>query len=75
MNIIARRDPRNVFGVPGVVSRLRAGTPAEPFLDEELRAFGKDARGLVAPAVRAWLGEHAGEPPALAAALRALFGL
>ena len=22
MNIIARRDPRNVFGVPGVVSRL-----------------------------------------------------
>ncbi|MBK9649444.1 MAG: phospho-sugar mutase [Deltaproteobacteria bacterium] len=61
--------------LPGVVSRLRAGTPAEPFLDEELRAFGKDARGLVAPAVRAWLGEHAGEPPALAAALRALFGL
>ena len=57
------------------MNRLRAGTPAEPFLDEELAAFGKDARGLVAPAVRVWLAEHGGEPPALAAALRALFGL
>lgn len=48
--------------IPGVRARIEAREPSEAlraWIDEELRPYGKDPRGLVADAVRAWaaLGE------------------
>lgn len=45
--------------VPGVVARIGAGATArdaelQTWIDAELRPYGKDPRGLVAPAVAAW---------------------
>ena len=45
--------------LPALRKRVAAGEDVHAWLDAELRAYGKDPRGLVAPAVTAWatLGE------------------
>jgi phosphoglucomutase/phosphomannomutase len=57
--------------LPALRSRLAAGEAPGAWLDDALRAFGKDPRGLVAPALAAWA--ELGEPDAAAvlAVLRA----
>ncbi len=46
--------------VPGLLSRQ--GDPGlQPWIDAELRPYGKDPRGLVLPALRAWAAEHPGQ--------------
>jgi phosphoglucomutase len=47
--------------LPSLRTRLASGeaprsAPVQDWLDSELRAFGKDPRGLVAPAILAWKG-------------------
>ncbi len=60
--------------MPGLVQRIGRGEPAEGWLDAELAAYGRDARGLVRPGVAAWL-ELSEPEPRVAAGLRALFAL
>lgn len=57
--------------LPEVRRRVAAGEEVAGFIDEGLRSYGKDPRGLVADAVRAWaeLGEDD------AAAVVAAFGI
>jgi phosphoglucomutase/phosphomannomutase len=47
--------------LPDVRRRLAAGEDAQGAIDEGLRAYGKDPRGLVADAVRAWAAENGAE--------------
>lgn len=59
--------------MPGLAERLRAqDAGAAAWLDAELRPYGKDPRGLVAPGVWAWLDQEP-EGAALRPALAALF--
>lgn len=53
--------------LPELRRRLAAGEAVEPWLDQELRPYGKDPRGLVADAVRAWAAEGAADAPAVLA--------
>ena len=60
--------------LPELRARLAAGVAArdaglQGWLDEQLRPFGKDPRGLVAPAVRAWAAEGAADAAAVLAAM------
>ncbi len=58
--------------IPGVQSRLAARKPVSEWIDAELRAYGKDPRGLIADAVRAWAEvEGPGAAPVVAALLGA----
>lgn len=56
--------------LPEVRRRLAAGDDATSVIDEGLRAYGKDPRGLVADAVRAWAADHGDE----GVRVRAAFG-
>jgi phosphoglucomutase/phosphomannomutase len=56
--------------LPAVRATLARGEDPGPTIDEGLRAYGKDPRGLVADAVRAW-AEGAGDE---GARVRAAFG-
>ena len=50
----------NVF-MPGLISRLEANAPEaelQRFIDQGLTGYGKDARGLVADGVRAYVEAH-----------------
>ena len=59
--------------LPSLINHLEADDPdAGRWLDIQLAPFGKDGRGLVAEAVRAWLVERA-SPPTIAPALLNLF--
>lgn len=59
--------------LPALVSQLEAGdADAGKRLDIQLAPFGRDGRGLVAEAVRAWLVEQS-SPPTIAPALLDLF--
>ena len=60
--------------MPGIVERLQRDEPVEAWLDAELVAYGRDARGLVAPGAQAWL-EMTEPEDAVAAGVRALFEL
>jgi phosphoglucomutase len=60
--------------MPGVTERLARGSaPTDPalraWIDQELAAYGKDPRRLVADAVEAWCGEHPDRADAVRAAL------
>ncbi len=57
--------------LPEVRRRLADGTPVADVVDEGLRAYGKDPRGLVAEAVRAWAAEHGAEGERVRAAFGA----
>lgn len=57
--------------IPGLRARLAAGEPVDAWIDAELRPYGKDPRGLVADAVRAWAEEGA---PDADAVVRAVLG-
>ncbi len=46
--------------MPELVDRLQAGEEADSWLDEQLAPYGKDPRGLVAPAVHAYPGQTPG---------------
>ena len=64
--------------LPALRAKLIAGTgPRDPelktWLEAELRLFGKDPRGLVAPAIRAWAG-GASDPAGVIAGVVAAFG-
>ncbi len=56
--------------LPEVRRRLAAGEDPTSVIDEGLRPYGKDPKGLVADAVRAWAAEHGEE----GARVRAAFG-
>ena len=57
--------------LPALTAKLDAGAPdVDHWLDAALAPFGRDARGLVADAVRAWAADH---QPAGADRLLALF--
>lgn len=56
--------------LPEVRRRLGLGEDVTAVIDEGLRAYGKDPRGLVADAVRAWAADHGEE----GARVRAAFG-
>ncbi len=56
--------------MPALVSKLDQGEAVDAWLDAELAPYGKDPRGLVAEAVRAFV---ASESPAAGAALLGLF--
>jgi phosphoglucomutase/phosphomannomutase len=59
--------------VPELVERLTNDDAAvDAWLDAQLKPYGKDARGLVAPAIEAYVRETS---PASAARLQELFGL
>ncbi|MDP2309534.1 MAG: phospho-sugar mutase [Pseudomonadota bacterium] len=47
--------------LPEVRRRIAAGAPLDGLVDEGLRPYGKDPRGLVADAVRAWADQNADE--------------
>lgn len=57
--------------MPALRARLAAGDEVQAWLDEQLRPYGKDPRGLVADAVRAWASEGAAD----AAAVCGVFGV
>jgi phosphoglucomutase/phosphomannomutase len=57
--------------LPALRAKLAAGEVVQAWLDEELRPYGKDPRGLVADAVRAWAAEGAADEPAVLAAFGA----
>ncbi|MCB9761879.1 MAG: phospho-sugar mutase [Alphaproteobacteria bacterium] len=58
--------------IPGLVQRIQQGQDARAWLDAQLPAYGKDAAGLLAPGVDAWI--RLTEPePGLARAVRSLF--
>lgn len=59
--------------LPALVARLAAGeAETGRWLDQQLAPYGRDARGLVAEAVRAWVAQQP-EVPAVAPALSELF--
>lgn len=59
--------------LPALITHLEAEDPdAGRWLDVQLAPFGRDGRGLVAEAVRAWLAEQP-TPPSCAPALLDLF--
>lgn len=59
--------------MPALASRLEAEEPEiGRWLDAQLAPYGRDARGLVAEAVRAWVAARP-EPPAWAPALLEMF--
>jgi phosphoglucomutase/phosphomannomutase len=60
--------------LPELERRARGGETLGPFIDEGLRAYGKDPRDLVAPGVRAWL-PTAALPAAAEQAVRREFKL
>lgn len=57
--------------LPELRRRLAAGEDPQAWIDAELRPYGKDPRGLVAEAVRAWVAEGAADGAAVAAAIGA----
>ena len=59
--------------LPGLRARVAASEAVDGWIDEQLRPYGKDARGLVRGAVAAWLDELRGEDAALAQAIDRAF--
>lgn len=50
--------------MPGLLERIAAeDAEAGRWLDQQIAAYGRDARGLVAEGVRAWLAEQPERPP------------
>ncbi|MES2641558.1 MAG: phospho-sugar mutase [Myxococcota bacterium] len=62
-DLVAIEFKQHLAGVllPEVRRRIAAGAPLESVVDEGLRPYGKDPRGLVAEAVRAWAAENGDE--------------
>jgi hypothetical protein len=57
--------------LPEVRRRIAANEPLATVVDDGLRAYGKDPRGLVADAVRAWAAENGAEGEKVRAAFGA----
>jgi len=59
--------------LPELRRRVAAGEATDPWIDDTLRRYGKDARALVRGAVEAWLDELRVDDPTLAERIAALF--
>jgi len=57
--------------LPEVRRRIAAGEPLATVVDDGLRSYGKDPRGLVADAVRAWAADNGAEGEQVRAAFGA----